>query len=116
MTIPKQAIEKAIEGGWRTLNDVQKPTFTVSVDGFVSLYFDDTKYPDLSWQDVALDPGFWKCLGQTLGWPEDNNVELRYFEWAEQHWYGAGDGRMIQFARLIATEGDIEKFWEDILK
>jgi hypothetical protein len=43
MNIPKEAIEKAIEGGWA------HPQF-----------FD--------WQFTALDPTFWQALGNSLEW------------------------------------------------
>lgn len=44
--IPKQAIEKAIEGGY---GQTEKPYST-------------------NWTGMALDPIFWQALGKVLGW------------------------------------------------
>lgn len=45
--IPKQAIEKAIEGGWKNSENI---------------------YPH--WSVIAFDKTFWQALGKALGWEE----------------------------------------------
>ena len=85
--IPKQAIEKAIEGGW-------KPDKI-------------TMYGAQEWRDLfALDPTFWQSLGKALGWRDfvdDENVMSAYF--GETWRYNA-----MRFYDLILTGGDLEAF------
>lgn len=81
--IPKLAIERAIEEGWRpkqdprdfhygqykTIQDIEMEDYI----GTVCLWWE--KRPDgggvcsrLSWERIALDPSFWQALGKALGW------------------------------------------------
>jgi hypothetical protein len=74
--IPKQAIEKAIEGGWKESLEIDKvveisdlapgnPDF-YRVGGFA------LHHADMHWlypsTEIALDPSFWRSLGKVLGW------------------------------------------------
>lgn len=87
--IPKEAIEKAIEGGWEP-------------------YKTRTTLPN--WQITALDPAFWQALGKALGWPSvtpGNSVMTQEFP---QTWrYHA-----LHFYDLILTGGDTAAFWKSL--
>jgi hypothetical protein len=57
--IPKAAIEKAIEGGWRLPQPCEH-------DGIKFYHTGDT----------ALDPSFWQALGKALGWSDWGYVPM----------------------------------------
>jgi hypothetical protein len=95
--IPKQAIEKAIEGGW---ND--------KIGG----HYEEIGF----WQTIALDPTFWQALGKALGW---NGLILELIPDADRgkiidpnEWHG----HALDFYDLILTGGDTEAFWNELLK
>lgn len=71
----EEIIKKAIEGGWKQDHAYadEKPVFKISVDGFVSFFLGDTKYPDLSKYDIVCDPLFWQALGKACGWGNGYN-------------------------------------------
>lgn len=83
--IPKEAIKKAIEGGW--------------------------KYKSGSgWTVIALDPSFWQCLGKALGWADNKlpvlaHEPLGYTRQKYAH----------RFYDLILTGGDTDAFWKELL-
>lgn len=58
--IPKQAIEKAISGGWTNWEEMARRG-------------DDTKeswlryMAEMEWQEIALDPTFWVALCKSIG-------------------------------------------------
>ncbi len=90
--IPKQAIEKAIEGGWKK-------------KGYIDHYTDEI---------VALDPAFWQALGKALGWKTNKLKSMEKQQPGDvfQHWYQ----RAMRFYDLILTGGDTEAYWEELLK
>ena len=108
MTIPKEAIEKAIDGGWYNY-----PSDFNLNDHYVEKH-------DSSCM-TALDPTFWQSLGKALGWPEEyairhkelpkNSVENFRLE-IDKNW----QSHAIDFYDLILTNGDTEKFWSDLLQ
>lgn len=92
MTIPKEAIEKAIEAGW----DNSTPQFSDCRD-FCS---------------AALDPSFWQALGKSCGWEEHANVHSR-----EKILGSYGSRARLEahrFYDLILIGGDTTKFWEEL--
>lgn len=50
--IPREIIEKAIEGGWWAGNKAKM------------------SHANANWQIIALDSTFWQALGKALGWSE----------------------------------------------
>jgi hypothetical protein len=121
MIIPKEAIEKAIEGGWKyngkkvrrvTLDDPTRApeTFTVEIGDNELEY---CKY--MMWQAIALDPSFWQSLGKALGWPEyEETGSWSYDGNEERDW--TWRVRAHRFYDLILTGGDTDAFWKEILK
>jgi hypothetical protein len=86
--IPKDAIKKAIKGGYT----------------FGGMDAAQTKTSYFSYKDsIALDPSFWQSLGKALGWPQSN---LAFTGW---------QNRAHDFYDLILMGGDTEVFWKDIL-
>ena len=114
MNIPQKAIELSIQGG----------------------YTNTSRISDLvAWEEVALDPTFWTSLGKALGWEKKMVVRrgmvIGNFGWESPdkniRFYGEEMGAGMdymnpwvyyahRFYDLILTEGDTEKFWNEILK
>ena len=99
MNIPKEAIEKAIEGGW-------KPN--AHNEGI------DWRGVIQPWQATACDPSFWQSLGKALGWTERIDGGLKYEngfykKLPVEQWYAH------KFYDLILTGGDTEVFWKELL-
>lgn len=90
--IPKQAIEKAIEGGWQH-----------EIKDFAEYALATFNPSGIRWQVIALDKTFWQALGKALGWVPDYALEAGWGHYAHM------------FYRLIHTGGDTEKFWADLL-
>jgi hypothetical protein len=91
--IPKQAIEKAIEGGWLEANQPWLQQHLMS-DSY----------------HIALDPSFWQALGKALG--KENHMEALAHDWDVPWWRG----QALNFYDLILTGDDTEKFWADLLQ
>lgn len=136
--IPKQAIEKAIDGGWKK-DDLERCTIAFyepkGCNGGSCYIIDFTynspetgerkglKYHFTQWQ-IALDPTFWQALGKALKFDQPiwkcgnarcDNEFCEYAGWKNL----APDtiyGEVHKFLDLILTGGDTEKFWEEILK
>ncbi len=124
--IPKQAIEKAVEGGWQQWANGTSPSgedLAASIDNAI---FD--------WPITALDPTFWQALGKTLGWEKKMVVRrgmvIGNFGWESPdkniRFYGEEMGAGMdymnpwvyyahRFYDLILTGGDTDKFWQEIL-
>ena len=111
--IPKEAIDKAFEGGWPK---IQK--------GVYKAY----------WQTIALDPSFWQSLGKALGWEKKMVVRrgmvIGNFGWENPdkniRFYGEEMGAGMdymnpwvyyahRFYDLILTGADTESFWKELL-
>ena len=107
--IPKQAIEKAIEGGWHS---------ELGLDGVneYGAYFNDGLYHYRP-QEIALDPSFWQALGKALGWTdysEEHYTDSRDRTYSRTHktwWLNAS-----RFYDLILTGGDTDAFWRGVLE
>lgn len=112
--IPKQAIEQAIEGGWDGHWD--------NVLGPIKHLGDRN---DVGWEVVALDSAFWQALGKALDYDKDvkdgGTVKVYEGTWVHQsfsnHFALGDDWQNIvhDFLDLILTDGDMEKFWADLL-
>jgi hypothetical protein len=96
MQIPREAIEKAIEGGWATYKG--EP---------IEFYFYDECRP--KWQEIAFDPSFWQALGQTLNWYG------LYSDVFGKDAIAAWQRKAHEFYALVLTSRNTEKFWEDLL-
>lgn len=108
--LTKQAVEKALEGGWMTF----KGPVEVEIYGNGRVNFNSGGViTGINESGVVLDPKFWQALGKALGW-DDGEIER----------VGYADGRYPwmwqfiahQFYDLILTGGDTNKFWEELLK
>lgn len=117
--IPKQAIEKAIEGGWK--QKLMRPLdFAVL---FTDPYSKKSKdHADSRLAQIALDPTFWQCLAKALGWKDyDDDGE----NFCLKTYLLSNDEIMIKlpqwrfnadcFFDLILTNGDTAAFWSDLL-
>lgn len=99
MNIPHEAIEKAIEGGWKsdlyTDEQWEKIKHLFSVSGI----------PDMA--VLALDSSFWQSLGKALGW-EEPELELAGLM---PTWMKLAK----QFYHIILSQQDTQPFWEELL-
>lgn len=103
----KEAIQKAIEGGWH-------PTYLTLPH--LSKFRTD--------KEVLLDPLFWQALGKSLGWSASKEFETRIakstcskcgdtrvtMQWAEwqYHWH--------DFIAHLADGGNIDDFFTTLLE
>jgi hypothetical protein len=116
MNIPKEAIEKAIEGGWKKFGDLKNTALAAHNILAVSLP-----------ETIALDPTFWQALGKNLAWNNDD------WETCRQgcQWWFKGEGcshdlrprqRMpfwrfnaLRFYGLILQGQSTDDFWNELL-
>jgi hypothetical protein len=77
--IPKEAIERAIEKGWKPAG--KECTGTVIDAGYSKTFvategaIEGARYFLLN-PEIALDPSFWQCLGKVLGWHENKQIKV----------------------------------------
>lgn len=94
MNIPKEILEKAIEGGWNSKG------FNLNEWGGEIMH-------DASCI-IALDPSFWSALGKAFGWEKGIDTypykNIAPFEKAHK------------FYDLILTGGDTDSFWQEVLQ
>lgn len=91
MNIPKEVIEKAIEGGWVS-EYPQEGTWLANYENY----------------RAALDPTFWQSLGKSLGW--DSHMLM----WVGTY-YDEWQYRAMRFYDLILQGKDTNNFWKEIL-
>lgn len=107
--IPKEAIEKAIEGKWRKA-DV--PHIEEQL-GRLWVRFEreeNERHLPIVWEsDIALDPSFWHSLGKALGWGAQV-YSKRYRAYWPRYMHEA-----MMFYDLIITAGDTKAFWKELL-
>ena len=131
--IPKQAVEKAIEGGWRS--NAIKWSLRDPKDERESLKFTPASYQEMEkakkydhWKDwilvpvydydvvsqelplIAIDPTFWQALGKATD-PERYEGSGVYNGEAMPRYLC----KAMCFYSLILTGGDTEKFWKELL-
>lgn len=90
MNIPREAIEKAIEGGWNPSGSA-----TISMQEAIER---------LRYEEIALDPTFWQALGKSLGWAGGNET-AEMFAATQLH----------KFVDLILQGKSTEAFWQELL-
>lgn len=137
--IPKQAIEKAIEGEWH-LRDVEHD-YDVAIesnDEWTEFYpqgEDAPSYFSVHFAEIALDPTFWQALGKALGWGDTdlrNNHEPYPVPWYLLHAHRfydlvlngsstvAAAHHFKEYASFNILEGkednEVSRFWEELLK
>lgn len=107
MHIPKEIIEKAIEGGWRPENCRYPTIKSLQIDG---VWFDvqNSSSPIFfAYEVIVLDPTFWQSLGKSLGWEESEPTNpLGIPKWRNE----AGI-----FYDLILTNQPTDIFWQELL-
>jgi len=109
MLIPREALHKAVQGGWRTYKDFQ---FADAMHGprqsvvLIGKGINGAVTKSVRQEGVALDAGFWQGLGGALGW-SDRDVGRGYSGWADN---------AHKFYDLMLTGQPTERFWEKILK
>jgi hypothetical protein len=90
--IPKEVIEKAMEGGWL---ERDRPISPMPPDVLQSM---------IDWESTALDPKFWEGLGKALGQSgEDPEGRPRVFRRADD------------FFHLVVSGDDTGRFWKALL-
>lgn len=106
--IPKRAIEKAIEGGWK--------------DRLYRIYSGNTEVWT-HYDSLILDPTFWQALGKALGWSKKRWARKNRAEWMANafNFYGLiltgghiADGRTCTVKNGAPCKC-VEMFWKDIL-
>lgn len=120
MNIPEQAIDKALEGGWRPKRVI---VGNHNESGYRS-------------EEIVLDPDFWQGLGKALGWgsavacikcghywlfgtikcPVDGSEKLKDTKTGRDGYINVWHSYAMDFYDLILTGGDTEKFWDELLK
>lgn len=100
MNIPKEAIEKAITGGWTPegMDGLNIQFRNKSINFYVSGFLDVKGTFIFTHQEIALDPTFWQALGKALRWHPD-------FCFAAAH----------RFYDLILQSKDTDDFWQELL-
>ena len=109
MLIPKEALEKAVQGGWRTYKDFQFANAMHGPRQFVMLIGKGINgaVTRRVWEEgVALDAGFWQGLGAALGW-SNRDVGGGYSGWADN---------AHKFYDLMLTGQPTDQFWEKTLR
>jgi len=97
--IPKAAIEKAIERGWKYngLEFEGHPDF--NDDELAYGWVRTTKGTYTVYRsEIALDPSFWQAV-----FPVSHYAATYWFDMAQK------------FSRLILTGGDLEAYWNELL-
>lgn len=111
--IPKEAIEKAIEGGWH----LDTPNIArFANDKGVQLYETDGLKTYVAMEaEIALDPSFLQALGKALGWEKETHAFVHGREDVTTIGGRTWLIRAFQFYEIVLTGGDTEKFWEELL-
>jgi hypothetical protein len=113
MNIPKEAIEKAIEGGWAEVRLKELPNWNVGSRTAIAFWkelplagshksFPRKQYLQMS--SIALDPLFWQALI-----PERH--DFTNLTKNEDTWYTVA----IRFYSLILQGTDTTEFWKELL-
>ena len=111
--IPKQAVDKAIEGGW-TLKagrlDNHRPEKENYLDEENQTFHH--KGIQIDARLIVLDPSFWQALGKALGWKSNHSRYDKCPYCSEIPWKEHAKA----FFNLLLTNSDTTPFWEEILK
>lgn len=96
MTI-QQAIQKAIEGGWKTIRK--------NLDGSPSAIKETQEI-----HQVLLDPLFWQSLGSALGWEKEDKINYLSVSFTRKSWFYYWH-RLLDY---LSSGRTIEKFFEEL--
>jgi hypothetical protein len=122
--IPKEAIEKAVEGGWEAFGHCsptcpEPATFEVSVDGLYIVFHEDNSIVDYAIDQVvypveriAFSASFWQCLGKALGWATFVKWDRRLEGIPPVETWRAMASRFVD---LVLTGKDTTEFWQELL-
>jgi hypothetical protein len=102
MTIPKEAIEKAIEGGWHLQ------------DGDTLVRVTNVGVMMREWQVTALSLSFWQCLGKALEMERRGMWYVKIGNNKRRH-VQTWEAVALHFYDLILTGGDTDAFWRELL-
>lgn len=110
MQIPKSAIERAIEGGWHSeYPDCQIITCS---DWYITVGSNQLNCKGTASSSVALDPTFWRALGEALGW----ELYTPSYEYdGEVSYHATWHEKAKQFYDLILKGKDTMEFWKELL-
>lgn len=105
----KEAIQKAIEGGYMSADGVSVADGLTEKNGFWQFFRGKENVGDKIMEEIVLDPLFWQALGKALGWPEHNHLK----RWGEEtnSWYA----QMHNFIDHLANRGTPESFFTSLL-
>lgn len=116
----KEAIQKAIEGGWIPFGE--KITEWEFYDGILKVFALDGKKHRLKeyylQEQIILDPFFWQALGKVEGWDTSNmkqwwqKSDIRDKITLLDRW----ENEMHSFIDHIAGGGDVDSFFKKLLK
>jgi hypothetical protein len=128
--IPKEIIEKAIEGGYAPEPYRHRQFIRTSRKTYQHL---QTSGASMPYSEIILDPLFWQSLGKALEWKEKNKHHIDNEKRPALRCTlcngkpMVGDGycsfsysdewkeKALCFFDLLLTNGDTEKFWEDLV-
>lgn len=134
--LPKQAIEKAIEGGWALRDNYgeavsikwgQHGYATVSFKGGQSCHY-QSFMQSYGGAETVVDKTFWQALGKALGWSTSCHhlgANGLYQVFRHEAICSSDDGRAFweitahEFYDLIltqATQEQIDAYWLELLK
>jgi hypothetical protein len=74
----------------------------------ITLSGDDQDKEYLSNAQIVLDPQFWQCLGEAMGWAEKITTTSAD---SGNHW----QIKAHEFLDVILDGGNTEKFWKNLL-
>ena len=111
--IPKEAVKKAIEKGWKNYLPFTKRR-KETLDQWIAFDLDN------DWQQIALDPTFWYHLKKAI----NNNKctcktpsQAKYGHHISCNAYFPHWERVAHdFLHLILKRNDTKQFWNEILK
>lgn len=107
----KEAIQKAIEGGYKLPNDTDYSASYVKIKNvrgrttdFVFGQFGSQCLGTIPTADILLDPLFWQALGKAMGWEFRSDHKEPW----KKEWH--------RFIDHLAEGKDVESFFKDLLK
>lgn len=100
----KEAIQKAIEGGYRTY--LKDNPVGLQTHGYVQ------HYGGVPVNTIFLDPLFWQALGKSLGWVKGEEYTGENYESSHE---GQWKTEWHRFIDHLAEGKDPEEFFKDLL-
>lgn len=98
----KEAIEKAIEGGWKPRG--------VEIKEWSSK---ENVFNLIPWQEVTSDPLFFQCLGKSFGWEKCTMYSFSTGKvYSENQWLY----EIHRFIDHLASGKDAELFFKELLQ